>query len=127
MSSNFISGTFKFGLNIIDNPPPTRYKLFIETNNTDLIIAGTGQIGYSSINSLVIPEQTINAQNSYNLFELSNTPTQSGIIDDQSEKWDLFLQSDRCFYFVNIFSIPNSTVTMFSKFFLKCYLCKNFF
>jgi hypothetical protein len=105
--------------------PANTYQIYINSK-VSMKITGTGKIGYTSIQALTISEKTINA-GSFSLIQNSDTPSQNGPMKNQSEKWDLFLESNRYCYFVNIFSMPlDNSSSMFTKFFFKCYICKKF-
>ena len=92
---------------------------------TNMRISGMGYIHWMNIIPLTILEKNILANTSYNLIEISETPSQTGPRPDQLEKWDLFLQSDTNLYHVNVLSIPGGNSSMNSKFFYKCFLCRN--
>lgn len=95
-----------------------------------MIIAGKGSLQWSAVVWLTIVEREIltSAQptNGYNLISLSTFPTQTGATADQLERWDLFLQSSKNLYHVDVLSISkSSTSTISTKLFYRVTLCRN--
>ena len=125
----FDNSDFSIELNPIGGTSSTENKISI-TIKEDMRIAGKGTIQWTDVKWLTIVEREIltSAQptNGYNLLSLSTTPTQTGPTADQLERWDLFLQTSKNFYHVDVFSIshgPNQI--MDTKLFYRVTLCRN--